>query len=214
MEKLPARAALYFRVSSALQTTALQKPEVEAVVAARGLTVAATYEEQASAVKRRPAFEAMMAAARAGEFDVLVVWALDRFGRSLAGNINDLLALDKLGVKVVSVREPWMDTAGPIRELLVAIFSWVAQQERDRLIERTKAGIAVARAAGKTWGRQSKGLVAAGERDVIFEQWRSEGKPDGYAGLAALLGCASPTTARKLWLAWPESGRPLSKVGA
>ncbi len=185
-----------------------------ALVAARGLGVVATFEEQASAVKRRPQFEAMMAAAGRGEFDVLVVWALDRFGRSLAGNVNDLLALDKLGVRVVSVREPWMDTAGPVRDLLVAIFSWVAQQERARLIERTRAGLAVARASGKTLGRPSPRLVASPERGVIFEQWRSEGKPDGYAGLATLLGCASATTARKLWLAWPEAGRPLVRPGS
>lgn len=207
------KAAIYYRVSTSEQSTALQQPEVGAAVLARGLDVVGVYQEQASAAKRRPEFERMMADAAAGRFTVLVVWALDRFGRSLAGNVNDLLALDRLGVRVVSVREPWMDSAGPVRELLVAIFSWVAQQERTRLIERTRAGIAVARASGKLWGRRSLGLVPEGERGALMDQWETEGKPDGYQGLAAVLGCKSATTARKLWLAYKPDSPLERKVG-
>ena len=50
--------------------------------------------------------------------------------------------LDRLGVRVLSARESWLDTDSPVRPLLVAIFGWVAEQERARLIERTKAGMA------------------------------------------------------------------------
>ncbi len=192
--------AVYLRVSSDMQTSKCQKPDIAALIQARNLTVMQTYDEQASAAKFRPEFERMMQDARDGKFKILVVWALDRFGRSMAGNINDVLALDKLGIKVVSVREPWMDTAGPVRELLIAIFSWAAQQERARLIERTKAGIAVARAGGKPWGRRSSVLVATG-REQIMARWKEAGKPGGYAGLALKLGGCSPMTARKLWLA-------------
>lgn len=154
------RCALYYRVSSDEQTTACQKPEVEALVKARNLTVIKVYDEMGSAAKFRPEFEQMLLDAKAHHFDTLVIWALDRFGRSMPGNINDVLALDKLGIKVISVREPWMDTAGPVRELLIAIFSWAAQQERARLIERTKAGLVVARAKGKKLGRPSPRLVS------------------------------------------------------
>ena len=191
--------AVYFRVSSAAQTSECQKPDVLALLASRNLTPDFVYEEQASAVKRRPQFEAMMQDARDKKFTTLVIWALDRFGRSLAGNINDFMALDKLGVKVISVREPWMDTTGPIRELLIAIFSWAAQQERTRLIERTKAGIAHARRNGKPWGRVSTRLVAPELRGPIMARWADEGRPDGFLGLAAQLGGCSPTTAWKLW---------------
>ena len=59
----------------------------------------------------------------------------------MVGKLNDVLELDRLGVQVVSVRETWLDTAGPTRGLLVAVFSWAAEQERARLIERTKAGM-------------------------------------------------------------------------
>ena len=65
----------------------------------------------------------MMTDARRGAFNVLLVWSIDRFGRSMAGNVNDALALDDAGVKIASVREPWLDTGGPVRDLLLAIFS-------------------------------------------------------------------------------------------
>jgi len=60
---------------------------------------------------------------------------------------------------VISVREPWLDTSGPVRPLLVAIFGWVAEQERARLIERTRAGIERARRQGKRLGRPPKSPI-------------------------------------------------------
>jgi DNA invertase Pin-like site-specific DNA recombinase len=95
----------------------------------------------------------MMADARAGRFRVLVVWAIDRFGRSMFGNLDAVLELDRVGVEVISVREPWLDTGGPVRSLLIAIFSWVAEQERARIGERTRAGLARARRRGRVLGR-------------------------------------------------------------
>lgn len=150
------KAAIYLRVSSDAQTTANQIPDIERIVAARGLELVTTYEETGSAAKHRPAFEEMMAAAHRGEFSVLVIWAIDRFGRSMAANVRDIIALDSKGVKVISVREPWLDTSGPVRDLLVAIFSWVAEQERTRLIERTNAGLQRTKRAGKRLGRPAR----------------------------------------------------------
>jgi DNA invertase Pin-like site-specific DNA recombinase len=147
------RAAIYVRVSSDAQTTDCQYPEIERLVRARGYTLVATYEEQSSAAKRRPEYERMMRDAKKGAFNVLVIWAIDRFGRSMIANMNDVLELDRVGVEVVSVRETWLDTGGPVRNLLVAIFSWAAEQERNRLIERTKVGLAAARRRGARIGR-------------------------------------------------------------
>ena len=190
------KTAIYLRVSTAQQTVENQRPDVDRLVAARGYSVVACFEEQASASGKRPEFERMMEAARRGEFSILVVWALDRFGRSMGGNIADVLALDKAGVKVVSVKEPWMDTGGPVRELLVAIFSWVAQQEKARLIERTKAGLAGARARGVILGRPSPTLVGVGERGPIVAAWMAEGRAGGLRELGRRLGCSAPTAGR------------------
>jgi DNA invertase Pin-like site-specific DNA recombinase len=147
------KCAIYLRVSTGEQTAENQRPDVERLATARGLEIVETYEETGSAAKRRPVFERMMADAKARRFDVVAVWALDRFGRSMAGNVADALALDRAGVKLLSVREPWLDTGGPVRDLLLAIFSWVAEQERARLVERTKAGLARVRERGSKSGK-------------------------------------------------------------
>lgn len=147
------RAALYLRVSTAHQTVDSQRPAVEQLAAARGFSVVRVFEEQMSVTKHRPQWEAVKAAAHRGDFDVLVIAAIDRIGRSMAGNINEILALDRMGVQVVSVREPWLDMGGPVRDLLVAIFSWVAAEERRVICERTVAGVAAARRRGAKLGR-------------------------------------------------------------
>ncbi|MGO9839172.1 MAG: recombinase family protein [Polyangiaceae bacterium] len=147
------KCAIYLRVSTGSQSVDNQRPEVEQLVRARGFEVAHVYEEQASAAKHRPEHERLMKDAKRGAFDVLIVWALDRFGRSMVGNLADVLELDRIGVTVVSVRESWLDTGGPVRSLLIAIFSWVAEQERERRGERTRAGLGRMRTHGSRSGR-------------------------------------------------------------
>jgi DNA invertase Pin-like site-specific DNA recombinase len=100
------RVALYLRVSTDRQTTENQRPEVEELARQRGQIVA-TYEEVASSKKARPEFERMIRDVRRGKFDVLVIWAIDRFGRSMTGNLQDVTELDRLGVRVVSPRSPF-----------------------------------------------------------------------------------------------------------
>jgi len=188
------RAAVYLRVSSDRQTIENQRAEVEQLAKARGYEIA-SYEETESAAKRRPVFDRMLADARAGRIQAVVVWALDRFHRSMQGSINDVLELDRLGVRVLSVREPWLDTSGPVRSLLVAIFGWVAEQERSRLIDRTKAGLERARRAGKRLGRPpcSPVLLRAAADDVgkgasIRKAAASAGIPE--SSLRRFLSCA------------------------
>jgi putative DNA-invertase from lambdoid prophage Rac len=87
----------------------------------------------------------------------------------MTGAINTVLELDRLGVPVLSVREGWLDTSGPVRPLLVAIFGWVAEQERTRLIERTRAGLARARAQGKRLGRPpASPVLLHAARDLVL----------------------------------------------
>jgi DNA invertase Pin-like site-specific DNA recombinase len=146
------RAAIYVRVSTDRQQVENQRAEVERMARARGYEPV-LYEEVESAAKARPVFDRMLSDARAGRVQAVAVWVLDRLHRSMVGAINTVLELDRLGVPVLSVREGWLDTSGPVRPLLVAIFGWVAEQERTRLIERTKAGLERARREGKRLGR-------------------------------------------------------------
>ena len=149
----PQNAAIYLRVSTEGQDSANQRPAVLQLVKARGYKVVRVFEETASSAKARPVYDRMLVEAHRGEFEVLVVWALDRFGRSLVGNVNAVRQLSECGVRIVSVQEPWLDTHGPVRDLLLAIFSWVAEQERRRIGERSRAAIERARKEGKQIGR-------------------------------------------------------------
>jgi putative DNA-invertase from lambdoid prophage Rac len=125
---------------------------LSAIAAARGFEVE-WFEETASGAKTRPALDYLCTRAKQGEFSAVLVWALDRLGRSMPDVVDRVRALDAAGVAVVSHQEPWLDTTGPTRPLLLSIFAWVAEQERARLRERTRAGLARARAQGKRLGR-------------------------------------------------------------
>lgn len=160
-------AAIYVRVSTDRQVTSNQLPALLARA-----PDALVYEETGSAVKRRPVFDRLLADCRAGRVSTVYVWAIDRLGRSMAGVVALITELTSLGVSVVSVSEPWLDTSGPTRDLLVAIFGWAAQFERARLVERINAGLDRARRQGTRLGRppayapevleQARQLVASG----------------------------------------------------
>jgi DNA invertase Pin-like site-specific DNA recombinase len=135
------KCAQYLRVSTTEQSYENQLPDLEALAKARGFEIVSTYAEKVSAVKQRPAFERMLADAHRGKFQVVLVWSLDRLHRSMVGALQTIIDLDRRGVQVISVREPWLDTGGPVRSLLLAICGWVAEQERLRIGDRTKAGL-------------------------------------------------------------------------
>lgn len=150
------KAAVYLRVSRGEQSLDNQRPDIKRLARTRKLRVVETFEESVSATRARPELKRMMEAAHRGAFEVLLVWSLDRLGRSMTGNLEAVLELDRYGVEVISVREPWLDTGGPVRPLLIAIFGWVAEQERAQIAERTKAGLARARKKGVQLGRPKR----------------------------------------------------------
>lgn len=150
-------AAVYVRVSKRSQTLENQLPDLERMAAARGLTIVATFSDKMSGSKAsRPGFNAMMQAAHEGRFSVVLVWAVDRMGRNMGAVVEAVTTLDRLGVEVVSHKEPWLVLKGPVRALLLSIFAWVAEQERERTIERTDAGLETARRNGKKLGRRQR----------------------------------------------------------
>src|SRR5438132_5889110 len=157
------RVAAYLRVSTSEQIHDNQRPGVEALCRDRGYTIVKWYEETVSgAAKRRPVFEQMLADARSRKFDALVVWSVDRFSRGGAGSCFAALGqIDAAGVDFISVQEGYLDTSGPFRDVLLAFAATVAKLERDRLVIRTKAGLARARAQGRVGGRPRKHLPVA-----------------------------------------------------
>jgi putative DNA-invertase from lambdoid prophage Rac len=162
------RAAVYLRVSTDKQTAENQIEDVKRLVAARGYELVVYEEVESAAAKARPVFDRVMSDVRAGRVHAVACVALDRLHRSMTGAINTVLECDSLGVPVLTVREPWLDTSGPLRPLLVAIFGWVAEQERTTLIARTKAGIERARRQGKALGRpKASAILLHAARDLV-----------------------------------------------
>jgi putative DNA-invertase from lambdoid prophage Rac len=166
------RAAIYLRVSTTNQSTENQRPAVLRLAEGRGLEVVEVYEEKVSALaKERAAWTRLKKDAHAGKFRAVVINSLDRLGRSMSGNIQDLLLLERLGVQVISVRESWRDLGGPTRDLLVAVLSWVAQEEARTIRARVQAGLDRARREGKQLGRPKKQILLQRALDL-----RTQGK--------------------------------------
>ncbi len=174
-------AAVYARVSTSEQSVENQIPHLRKLAFARGLKVAKVYAENISAVKDRPEFTAMMKAAHSGRIGTILIWSLDRLHRTMLGAMQTVLELDRLGVRVVSLNEPWLDTSGPVRSLLVGVFGWVSEQERLRVSERTKAGLDRARRRGVQLGRKGFDIDVGRARAL-----RDEGK--SYRKIATILG--------------------------
>lgn len=147
------RAGIYLRVSTDRQDTENQRPELEQLCEARRWS-AELHEEIESGAKVRPVLDELCNQAVRGHVGAIVVWSLDRLGRNAVEVIGRVERLLTANVRLVSIREPWLEQDGPARQLLLFIFAWVAEQERRRLIERTNAGLVKARAAGRIGGRR------------------------------------------------------------
>lgn len=145
----------YARVSKAdgSQTHDLQR---DALVTA-GVTADKIYEDSASGRRDdRPGLDACLKALRAG--DTLVIWKLDRLGRDLRHLVNTVaeLTLREIGLKVLAGEGASIDTTTANGRLIFGIFAALAEFERELIIERTRAGLASARARGRRGGRPFK----------------------------------------------------------
>src|SRR6516164_76922 len=157
------RVALYLRVSTGgvkngrEQSPENQRKQLRAFAEAMEWPIVAEYEDResgAKGAKDRPQFRALMEAASRREFDMVLVWSLDRFSREGIGKtFNHLRRLGSYGVKFRSYSESFLDTTAEFGELVAAIFAFVASFERRRIIERIGAGLERAKAEGKTFGR-------------------------------------------------------------
>jgi DNA invertase Pin-like site-specific DNA recombinase len=149
----------YARISKADGSQALA-PQKDALLAA-GVEPGHLYEDRASGKRDdRPGLTACLKALRRG--DVLVVWKLDRLGRDLRHLVNMVqeLAERGAGLKVLTGQGAAIDTTTPAGKLAFGIFAAIAEFERELIVERTKAGLAAARARGRRGGRPYKMIPA------------------------------------------------------
>jgi DNA invertase Pin-like site-specific DNA recombinase len=156
------RAAIYGRVSTVDQHVTNQIIECERYTAARGWFAVQYVDHGISGAKdSRPALDAMLKDARRRRFDVLVVWRLDRLGRSLKHLVNVLDDLSVLGVSFVSLGES-LDTTTPAGKLQLHMIAAFSEFERGRIQERVRAGLARVRAQGKRLGRPRSSALPTG----------------------------------------------------
>ncbi len=160
------RAALYMRVSTVDQHPETQLLDLRQMAAQRGYEVVAEFTDKISGTKaRRPGLDQMMADARRGRFDVVLVWASDRIARSVKHFLDVLDELNRLQIEFISFREN-IDTAGPLGRAIVVIIGAIAELERNLIIERVRAGMRRARLEGRHIGRNPLDLDhAAIQRD-------------------------------------------------
>src|SRR5450631_547042 len=156
------RVGLYARVSTNdQQTLPMQSRAMREYAARRGWTIALQVREVGSGAARREARERLMEAARRREVDVVLVWRLDRWGRSVTDLLATLQELDHLGVGFVSLTEA-LDLTTPAGRAMAGLLAVFAAFEREILQERTRAGLANARQNGIRLGRpMTAGLQAA-----------------------------------------------------
>ena len=116
--------------------------------------VAEFTDQQTGSDGDRPGFKGMWDAAEAKQFDILLFWALDRFSREgTLATLQYLEHLRKLGIKFKSYTESYLDTLGPFGDVVIALVAAMAQQERIKISERTKAGLQRLKAKGVKLGR-------------------------------------------------------------
>jgi DNA invertase Pin-like site-specific DNA recombinase len=179
----------YARVSTGEQTLDLQLDALKGAGCERWFT------ETASGAKAdRPGLAEALAYVRPG--DTLVVWRLDRLGRSLQHLIQTLIALDTRGIGFKSLTES-IDTTTPGGKLVFHIFGALAEFERDLIRERTTAGLAAARARGRTGGHPR---VKAFENPKNLELARTlyANKTTPIADICRQFGVSRPTLYRYL----------------
>ena len=147
------RVGLYARVSTHDQKTLpLQIRSMREYASKRGWEIAVQIKEVGSGAVERELRQKIMAAARRREIDVVLVWRLDRWGRSLADPVVKLKELAELGVGFVSLTEA-LDLTTPTGRAMAGLLSVFAEFEHEILRERIRAGIAEARLKGKHLGR-------------------------------------------------------------
>jgi DNA invertase Pin-like site-specific DNA recombinase len=184
------KIAIYSRVSTIGkgQDPENQLAQLREFAAKQNWEVVHQYVDFESGAKAdRESFQQMFKDASQRKFDLVLFWALDRFGRE--GALKTLQHLDRLesyGVGYRSFSEPYFDSCGIFKEAVVSIVATLAKQERVRLSERTRAGLARVRASGKRLGRPAVRVDAEAVRRL-----RAEGV--AWAAISRQLGIARGT---------------------
>ena len=172
--KTPFRAGLYARVSTQdQQTIPMQTRALREYATRRGWTIALQVKEIGSGASQRERREQLLEAARRREIDVVLVWRLDRWGRSVTDLLATLQELEHLGVGFVSLTEA-LDLTTPAGRAMAALLAVFAEFEREILRERVRAGLAHARQNGQRLGRPATAGLHADQVRKLYRAGTSK----------------------------------------
>jgi DNA invertase Pin-like site-specific DNA recombinase len=192
------RVALYARVSTLNnQDPEMQLSELREYAGHRGWQIVEEFTDQgiSGCKESRPALNRLMSDACRRKFDAILVWKIDRFGRSLKHLVNSLAELAALGVAFISLRDN-LDLSTPSGRLMFQIIGAMAEFERALIQERVRAGLRNARAKGKRLGRP-RVIVDAVRIASLRAQGRSWAQIEGETGV-------SKGTAQRACVALPK----------
>ncbi len=149
------KTAIYTRVSTLDQHPETQLADLRQLAAQRGLEIVAEYcDHGVSGTRtRRPGLDELLAEARRGKFQAVLVWSSDRMARSVRHFLEILDELSHLNIEYISLREQ-IDTGGPLGRAMVVIIGAIAELERNLIIERVRAGLRRAQLEGRRIGRR------------------------------------------------------------
>jgi putative DNA-invertase from lambdoid prophage Rac len=153
------RVAIYARVSTVDQTCDLQLRELREYVGRRGWETFAEYVDTgwSGAAVARPELDRLLRDARSRRFDAVLVWKLDRWGRSVAASVKSIQELASLGVRFIAVTQNIdTDDTNPMSRFLLHILTAFAELERELIRERVTAGVRAAKARGTQVGRPKR----------------------------------------------------------
>jgi len=198
------RAAIYVRVSTAskskqgdalnfVQNLEVQEQPLRDLVQQRGWEFQQLYSDRASGAKeKRPGLNALMADARRGLFDVVVVWRFDRFARSVKQLVLALEEFRALGIDFISYSEA-LDTSTPMGRAMFAIVAAIAELERNIIKERVVAGLNYAHTNGTRSGKPVGRPRKIFRHDLVFEL-RNQDMP--WRPIAKICGVGVTTVRR------------------
>jgi len=206
------RAAIYARVSTAnnCQDPTLQTRELREYCGRRGWSIAGEYVDIgiSGSKEKRPELDRLFVDARRRRFDKILVWKLDRFGRSLRHLVNSLAELESMGVDFVSLCDN-LDLSTPSGRLMFQIIGAMAEFERALIQERVRAGMRNARAKGKRVGRPPRTQLSTETRTAIAGCYAKE--KTSLRALAKRFGTSLATVQRCIGVRQRAAGEgPLS----
>jgi DNA invertase Pin-like site-specific DNA recombinase len=185
--------AIYLRVSTGEQTIDNQARDLYEAAERHGWTIAATFKDEgisgAKGRSLRPAFDRLCRAIVRREFDLVAAWSVDRLGRSLQDLVAFLGEVQASGVDLYLHRQG-LDTSTPAGKALFQMMGVFAEFERSMIVERTLAGLARAKAQGRTLGRPKVGSAIEA---AIVARLRAG---TGIVKTARAVGCGVGTVQR------------------